>query len=195
MTGTRRFSQAISEGDGISVIVHVDGPEAAREAQAAGAEALFVASGSESRLTPIRAATELPILCHYEGQQATSLEGADACLVDLGERGGAAIATLIPALGDRFELAPRISNDDDLEYVLEELDPEILVLAASSRDQTALERVLELLPDVPAGKLAIADIGARTRDEVEELERAGVDGVIVATGNIAHLVGAAPPEV
>jgi hypothetical protein len=195
MTGARRFSQAISEGDGISVIVHVDGPEAAREAQEAGAEALFVASGSESRLAPIRAATEIPILCHYRGQQAATLEGADACLIDLGEGGGAAIASLIPALGDRFELAPRISRDDDLEYVLEELDPEILVLAASSGDQTALERVLELLPDVPAGKLAIADIGARTRDEVEELERAGVDGVIVAAGNIAHLVGAAPPEV
>jgi indole-3-glycerol phosphate synthase len=55
--------------------------------------------------------------------------------------------------------------------------------------------VLELLPDVPAGKLGIAEVGARTRDEVEELERAGVDGVIVAAGNVAHLVGAAPPEV
>jgi indole-3-glycerol phosphate synthase len=55
--------------------------------------------------------------------------------------------------------------------------------------------VLELLPDVPAGKLAIADLGARTREEVEELERAGIDGVIVAAGNVAHLVGAVPPEV
>jgi len=191
----RRLSQAISEGDGISVIVEVDDPEAARDAQEAGAEALLVRSGLESRLPSIRAATELPILCRYDGQQATTLEGADACLIDLGEGRGASIDRLGHTLGDRFELAPRISTDDDLEFVLEELDPEILVLSASSSDQTALEHVLELLPDVPAGKLAIADIDARTRDEVEELERAGVDGVIVAAGNVAHLVGAAPPEV
>ena len=190
----RRLSQAISEGDGISVIVEVDDPEAARDAQEAGAEALLVRSGLESRLPSIRAATELPILCRYDGQQTTTLEGADACVIDLGE-GRGAIERLGHLLGDRFELAPRISTDDDLEFVLEELDPEILVLSASSNDQTALEHVLELLPDVPAGKLAIADIEARTRDEVEELERAGVDGVIVAAGNVAHLVGAAPPEV
>jgi hypothetical protein len=190
----RRLSQAISEGDGISVIVEVDDPEAARDAQEAGAEALLVRSGLESRLPSIRAATELPILCRYDGQQATTLEGADACVIDLGE-GRGAIERFGHLLGDRFELAPRISTDDDLEFVLEELDPEILVLSASSNDQTALEHVLELLPDVPAGKLAIADIDARTRDEVEELERAGVDGVIVAAGNVAHLVGAAPPEV
>lgn len=190
----RRLSQAISEGDGISVIVEVDDPVAARDAQDAGAEAVLVRSGLESRLPSIRAATELPILCRYDDQQATTLEGADACLVDLSE-GRGSIERLGQTLGDRFELAPRISTDDDLEFVLDELDPEIVVLSASSNDQTALEHVLELLPDVPAGKLAIADIGARNRDEVEELERAGVDGVIVAAGNVAHLVGAAPPEV
>jgi phosphoribosylcarboxyaminoimidazole (NCAIR) mutase len=191
----RRLSQAISEGDGISVIVEVDDPEAARDAEEAGAEALFVRSGLEARLPSIRAATELPILCRYDGQSATALEGVDACLVDLGEGRGASIERLGDVLSDQFELAPRISTDGDLEFVLEELDPEILVLSASSNDQAALEHVLELLPDVPAGKLAIADIGARTRDEVEELERAGVDGVIVAAGNVAHLVGAGPPEV
>jgi hypothetical protein len=37
-------------------------------------------------------------------------------------------------------------------------------------------------------------VGVRTRDEVEELERAGVDGVIVS-GDVAHLVGAEPPDV
>jgi hypothetical protein len=189
---SRRLSQAISEGDGISVIVEVDGPEAAREAQAAGAEALLVAAGLESRLGAIRAATELPILCRYNGQPASVLEGADACVIEL-RAGVASIERGLP-LGDEFELAFRISNDDLLEDVLEELDPEIVVLAADN-GETALERVLELLPDVPAGKLAIADIGARTREEVEELERAGVDGVIVVAGNVAHLVGAAPPEV
>ncbi|HEV2713342.1 MAG TPA: hypothetical protein VGU26_09605 [Gaiellaceae bacterium] len=194
----RRFSQAISEGDGISVIVDVDGPEAARDAQDAGAEALFVGSGLEARLPAIRAATELPILVRYDGQQPNALEGADACLVDMGEFSGSSVEEIRRGLGDEFELAPRIAKDDDLEFLLEQLDPEILVLAArpgGADEESRLERVLELLPDVPAGKLAIADIDATTREEVEELERAGVDGVIVAAGNIAHLVGAAPPEV
>jgi hypothetical protein len=193
----RRFSQALSEGDGISVIVVVDGPEAARDAESAGAEALFVGSDLERRLPAIRAASELPILVRYDGQGLASLEGADACLVDM-ESSGSSIEDVRRGLGADFELAPRIANDEDLEFLLERLDPEILVLAAlpgGSDDETPLERVLELLPDVPAGKLAIADIGARTREEVEELERAGVDGVIVAAGNVADLVGTAPPEV
>ena len=35
--------------------------------------------------------------------------------------------------------------------------------------------MLDLLPDVPAGKLAIADVPAATREDIAELERAGVD--------------------
>jgi hypothetical protein len=192
----RRFSQAISEGDGISVIAEVDGPEAARDAEDAGAEGLFVRSGLEAMLPAIRAASELPILVRYEGQQSDLLLGADACLVDMGEESGSMIDRVRQGLGDDYELAPRIAKDDELEFLLEELDPEIFVRAAQpGGEDSPLERVLELLPDVPAGKLAIADIGARTREEVEELERAGVDGVIVTAGDIAHLVSAAPPEV
>ncbi len=198
MTGTRRFSQAISEGDGISVIVEVDGPEAARDAQDAGAEAVLVRSGLEPVLAGIRAATELPILVRYDGQGAASLAGADACLVDMDDSSRTRIDDVRRGLGDEFELAPRIENNDDLEFLLEQLDPEIFVLAArtgGAEDASALEQVLELLPDVPAGKLAVADVGACSREEVVELERAGVDAVIVAAGSIGHLVGVAPPEV
>ena len=62
----RRLSQAISEGDGISVIVTVDSPEDAREAAAAGAEALVVSSGREDHVGAIKAATELPILVRFD---------------------------------------------------------------------------------------------------------------------------------
>ena len=54
--------------------------------------------------------------------------------------------------------------------------------------------MLELLTDVPAGKLAIADLAGVVRAEVDELERAGVDAVVVAAGNVTELVGAAPPR-
>ena len=43
---------------------------------------------------------------------------------------------------------------------------------------------------MPAGKLAIADLEVTTRDEVAELERAGVDAVIVAPRQLAGLVRA-----
>ena len=38
-------------------------------------------------------------------------------------------------------------------------------------------------------------VTSSTRDQVAELERAGMDAVIVYAGNIADLVGSAPPEV
>ena len=193
---SRRLSQAISEGDGISVIVEVDGPEAARDAEDGGADALLVPPAAANNLGAIRGATDLPILATLGERSADAFEGADACLVDVRDDDRERLRAVQRELADRFELALRIEAEDHLEFVLEELDPEILVLAASTAGaDSPLERVLELLPDVPAGKLAIAEIGVGTRDEVEELERAGVDGVIVAAGNVAHLVGAAPPEV
>jgi hypothetical protein len=42
---------------------------------------------------------------------------------------------------------------------------------------------------VPAGKLAIAELTVRGRDEVEELERAGVDAVVVRAEDVASLIG------
>jgi hypothetical protein len=188
----RRLSQAISEGDAISVIVAVDGPEAARDAEEAGAEAVLVAAGGGS-LSAIRAATELPILVLFDAARAQSLDGADACIVDVRDDDRDWLDRVRIEVADRVELAPRIYKDEHLEFVLEELDPEVIVLGSDGDE--ALAGALDLLPDVPAGKLAIADVGARSREEVVELERAGVDAVIVGAGSIGHLVGAAPPEV
>jgi hypothetical protein len=187
----RRLSQAISEGDAISVIAAVDGPEAARDAEEAGAEAVLAAGGGN--LSAIRAATELPILVFFHAERGQSLEGADACIVDVRDDDRDWLDRVRTEVADRVELAPRICKDEHLEFILEELDPELLVLGSDGDEPLA--EALDLLPDVPAGKLAIADVGVRNREEVVELERAGVDAVIVGTGDIEHLVGAAPPEV
>ena len=134
----RRFSQAIAEGDGISVIVDVSDPDGARRAAAQGAEALEL--------------------------------GLD-CVV-------------------------AVRNEEELELALEQLDPEIFMLTPDhENDGDALDRALELLPDVPAGKLAVADAAVSNRDQVIELERAGVDAVIVRARNVAELVGHVPPPV
>ena len=48
---------------------------------------------------------------------------------------------------------------------------------------------------MPVGKLAIAQASHVTREEVVELERRGMDAVIVPARNVAELVGGAPPAV
>jgi hypothetical protein len=192
VTGGRRFSQAISEGDGISLIVEVQAPDEARRVEGDGAEAVLVYSGRQEQLAAIRAATSLPILFRWDGEHAESLDGADACIVDVGDREWLERVHL--ELGDRFELALRIHEGDHIESALEDFDPELFVLAAPDEDD-ALEHVLDLLPDVPAGKLAIAELPISHRDEVAELERAGVDAVIVGATNVSELVGDAPPPV
>ena len=192
VTGGRRFSQAISEGDGISLIVAVRTPAEARQAEEDGAEALLASSGAERQLPAIRAATSLPILFYWNGERAETLDGADACVVEAGDRDREWLEQVHDALGDRFELALRIHHEDHLESALENFDPELFVLAAPDEDD-ALERVLELLPDVPAGKLAIAELPISGPEEVAELERAGVDAVIVGATNVSELVGRPPP--
>lgn len=196
MSVQRRLSQAISEGDGISVIVEVDGPEAARAAEDQGADGVLVYSGHESRLAAIRESTKLPVLFFWDDQRAESLAGVDACIVDAERPDLERLKDVHVSLGSDFELALRIADDEHLAGVLEEFDPEILILAAPRVDgEEALEHILDLLPDVPAGKLAIAEVDVSTREEVVALERAGIDAVMVSAGDVQELVGGPPPEV
>ncbi len=188
----RRLSQAISEGDGISVIAAVESSDAARDAEAAGAEGVLVPGVRTETLASVRAATELPILVVYDPGR-TQPEAADACIVDVDGEDREWLEQVRNDLAERCELAPRIGKEEHLEFVLETVDPEVLVLRADGDEPLA--QALELLEDVPAGKLAIADVGASTPDQLAELERAGMDAVIVYAGNIADLVGSAPPEV
>ena len=80
-------------------------------------------------------------------------------------------------------------DEGELELALEHLDPEIFMLSArdAGNGDDPLETVLELLPDVPAGKLAIADIDVTTRTDVLALERAGIDAVLVGPAHVAEL--------
>jgi len=195
----RRFSQAISEGDGISLIAPVSTAEEAARAEADGAEALLVYSGREDELKRIREAAGLPILFFWDGEKRESVADADAWVINVPEMRGGGGDLLDDAhlnLAADFELVFRIADDDQLEETLERYDPETFVLAAAeSNGEDALEQVLDLLPDVPAGKLAIAELPAASADDVGALERAGFDGVIVEPRSVADLVGDAPPDV
>jgi indole-3-glycerol phosphate synthase len=192
----RRFSQAISEGDGISVIADVADSDAARVAAAQGAEAIAV----RGAVGDLRSVTELPVLWRAPGTPSeAALAGADAWLVavqDAGEDGAWLERQHAEAVELGLDCVVEVRSEEELEFALERLDPEIFLLAAGrEEDEDALGHALELLPDVPAGKLAVADVPVSRRDQVDELERAGVDAVIVGARNVAQLVGEAPPQV
>ena len=194
---SRRFSQAISEGDGISVIVPVGDLESARTAEEQRAEGLIV----WNNVPGIRDAVSLPLLWRADGPLEAARDcGADACLLiieRLGDEEGALERMQAESAALGLEVVVDVKSPEELELALERIDPELFLLSPREAEdgQAAHERVLELLTDVPAGKLAIADLASVVRAEVDELERAGVDAVVVATGNVTELVGAAPPEV
>jgi indole-3-glycerol phosphate synthase len=196
VTGGRRLSQAISEGDGISIIALVADSNTARAAEEQGAEGLAVRVVAPD----LREATGLPILFRVDASpEAASDAGADACLIVVenhdDEEHLEDLHRRAQDLG--LEIVVDVPDQESLADSLERIDPEIFLLSPreAEDDETHLERVLDLLPDVPAGKLAIADLPATTREEVLALERAGIDAVLVGSAEVAHLVGGAPPEV
>ncbi|HEX6951518.1 MAG TPA: hypothetical protein VF124_01900 [Gaiellaceae bacterium] len=190
-----RFSHAIAEGDGISVVAAVGDPDAARAAEAQRAEALVVDTDPAS----LRESTRLPILWRADSALERAAEVADAVTLMLPEEDEdhePAQRRHDEALAAGLDCAVEVRSEEELERALELLDPEIFLLAPPQDDETErLEAVLELLGAVPAGKLAIADLAVTTEDEVHELERAGVDAVIVHAADVSPLVGDAPPEV
>jgi len=180
-----RLSQAIAEGDGISILVEVSDADAAGIAERQGADGLVVSSGADA----VRASSQLPLL-HLGSTAAASAASADAVVVspdaDAWEAGR--------ALG--LECVVRVSHTGDLERALAEIDPEILLLSTGlDSDDDPLEALLALLHDVPAGKLVIAELREATAEDVAELERAGVDAVLVTPQNVAALISVEPPEV
>ena len=186
MRGARRFSQAISEGDGISLLADVTGADAVRMAQSAGAEGIV----ARAEATGLRQATELPILA-FAGPSAALDAECDALVIavdGLEADNGRLEELYAAAVETGLDCVVAVDDEDQLQIALERLDAEIFLLAAP-RGADRLEHVLGLLPDVPAGKLAIAELEASGRDEVEELGRAGIDAVIVPAGAVERLAG------
>ncbi len=176
MGPTRRLSQRISEGDGIAIIVRVSDVDSARAAQEQGAKAIAV----DHVIDGIRASTSLPLLW-LSG--LTPVE-ADAVSIRPDEQHDHELETVM-----------EVRDEEELEAALEEHDPEIFLISPGDNGGDPLELALELLPDVPAGKLAIADVDVGDREEVLKLERAGFDAVLVAPGHVGPLVGHTPPDV
>jgi len=154
--------------------------------------------GSLDDLREARSASVLPILRkdfvvdRYQVYES-AVAGADAILLivaaldddDLGalQRG---------ALGLDLDVLVEVHSEDELERALEIADPD--VIGINNRDlvdfSVDVERTYELLSDVPAGKTVVSESGIRTRDQLDDLERVGVDAVLIGE----TLMRAADPE-
>jgi indole-3-glycerol phosphate synthase len=107
--------------------------------------------------------------------------------------GADAILLIVAALESRdLESLYQDARDLDLDVLMEVHDEEQLdraleldvhVIGINNRDLTDfsvdVERTFSLLADVPAGKTVVSESGFSTREELDELERVGVDAVLV----------------
>ena len=181
----KRLSHAIAEGNGISILVEVNDSDSAAIAERQGADGLV----ARESVPGVRASSQLPLLVRGSTSSATGLS-ADAVVIEPDP------SSWEEATAAGLEGVIRIARPEELERSLAEFDPEVFLLTVDDdADEDPLEVLLELLHDVPAGKLAIAELHDATADDVAELERAGVDAVLVAPAGVPALVPSAPPDV
>jgi indole-3-glycerol phosphate synthase len=142
--------------------------------------------GSLDDLHRARAATSLPVLRKdfivdlYQVYE-TAAAGADALLL--------IVAALEPNfLGELHREARALDLDVLVEVHSEEeleeaLEIEADIIGINNRDlsdfSVDLERTYELLSDIPAGKTVVSESGFSTREQLDDLERVGVDAVLV----------------
>jgi indole-3-glycerol phosphate synthase len=142
--------------------------------------------GSLDDLRSARAAATLPIIRKdfivdpYQLYEA-AVHGADAVLL------------IVRALSDRelvalhdeareldLDCLVEVHNVEELDRALE-LDAEVIGINNRDLDEQRvdIQTTFELMPDVPAGKTVVAESGISGREELYELERVGVDAVLI----------------
>ena len=142
--------------------------------------------GSLDDLREARAATDLPILRKdftvdpYMLHEARAA-GADAVLLVIGSMPDGDLAALHrEARALDLDVIVEVHKPAELEVALA-LDAD--VIGINNRDladfSVDVARTLDLLPDVPAGKVVVSESGIVRREQIEELEQVGVDAVLV----------------
>jgi indole-3-glycerol phosphate synthase len=181
-----KLSQAIAEGDGITIIVEVEDAPGTHAAVKQGADAVACRRGIHA----VRAASQVPLLAFGSLTDAKGV-GADAIAI------APHLALFHEAQAYGLESVVRVTDAEGIGKALGEFNPEVFLLSPDPEagKEDPLAALLELLHDVPAGKLAIAELHDATPDEVAELERSGVDAVLVSPGDLSTLVPKGPPEV
>ena len=112
----------------------------------------------------------------------TAAAGADALLLIVA-------ALSVDELSDLYREAQaldldvlvEVHDEEELDHALEIVDAD--VIGINNRDlsdfSVDLDRTYELLSEVPAGKTVVSESGIHSREQLDDLERVGVDAVLV----------------
>ena len=177
--------------------------EMVRAYERGGAAALSILTeerhfgGSLDDLVEARAASDLPILRKdftldpYQLVEARAV-GADAVLLVVGSLEPDALASLVQeARALDIDALVEVHDQEELEAALA-IDADLIGI--NNRDlqdfSVDISKTFDLLAGVPAGKTVVSESGIVYREQIEELERVGVDAVLVGE----TLMRAADPE-
>lgn len=201
----RPFSEALVQ-EGISLIAEMKrsspskGPirpdatvtDIVQAYERAGASACSVLTephwfgGSLDDLREARAACDLPLLRKdfivdpYQVVEAR-LAGADAVLLIVAALSPDALMSLHDQAGQiGLDCLVEVHDDDEMQTALE---CGVEIIGVNNRNLQTLdvdpETALRLLVDAPAGTIVVAESGITARDDVQRLEDAGVDAILV----------------
>jgi len=195
------FKRRSPSAGAISATANV--PEQVHAYEQGGAAALSVLTdevhfgGSLEDLRAARGACGLPILRKdfivdpYQLYEA-AVNGADAVLLIVRALEGRELRALYEeARGLDLDCLVEVHDAEELQRALE-LDADVIGINNRDLDEGSVDvaTTYELMPDVPAGKTIVAESGISSRAELEELERVGVDAVLIGSA----LMSAPDPE-
>ncbi|HEU5064185.1 MAG TPA: indole-3-glycerol phosphate synthase TrpC [Solirubrobacterales bacterium] len=153
--------------------------------------------GSLADLRAARAACDLPILRKdfivdpYQLYEA-AVNGADAVLLIVAALDDEDLRSLHrEARSIDLDVLVEVHDEEEMERALE-AGAEVIGINNRNLDDMSVDlaTTYELMPDVPAGKGVVAESGISGRRELEELDRVGVDAVLIGTS----LMSADDPE-
>ena len=201
----RPFSEALIQ-EGISLIAEMKrsspskGPirpdatvsDIVRAYERAGASACSVLTephwfgGSLDDLREARAACDLPLLRKdfvvdpYQLVEAR-LAGANAILLIVAALDPAEITSLYDLASEiGLDCVVEVHDDDEMETAIE---CGVEIIGVNNRNLHTLEvdpeTALRLLVDAPAGTIVVAESGITSNEDVQRLEEAGVDAILV----------------
>ena len=142
--------------------------------------------GSLDDLRAARAACGLPILRKdfivdsYQLYEAAAA-GADAVLLIVRALEDSELIRLgHEARSLDLDCLVEVHNESELDRALE-AGAEVIGINNRNLDEQTVDiaTTFELMPDVPAGKTVVAESGISTPEQLDELERIGVDAVLI----------------
>jgi indole-3-glycerol phosphate synthase len=166
--------------------------ETVRAYERGGAAALSILTeerqfgGSLHDLRAAREASDLPILRkdfivdRYQLYESAA-NGADAVLLIIAVLDDPSLAALYAEARDLdLDCLAEVHNEVELERALS-IDADAIGINNRNLDDFSVEveTTVKLLTDVPAGKAVVSESGYAHREQLDELERIGVDAVLI----------------